>query len=64
MSESIKAQIHQMIDQCDNMLLLEEIKLLLQSGKDWCDNLPDEDKNLVYGVRSPIRIREWSFYQS
>jgi len=47
MDEPIKQQIHQLIDQCDNVLLLEEIKLLLQSGKDWWDDLPDEDKNLV-----------------
>ena len=47
MDASIKQELHQLVDKCDNELLLEEAKALLQSDKDWWDELSDEDKNLV-----------------
>ena len=50
MNTDIKNQLHKLIDNCDNELLLSEAKALLESGKevkDWWDELTDEDKNLV-----------------
>jgi len=50
MNTDIKNQLHKLIDNCDNELLLSEAKALLESGKevkDWWDELIDEDKNRV-----------------
>lgn len=44
-----KQELHQLVDSCDNEMLLEEAKQLLlsSSAKDWWDELTTEDKNLV-----------------
>ena len=42
METSLKQELHKLIDKCDNELLLEEAKVLLQSDKDWWDELSDE----------------------
>ena len=47
MSDSIKKELHQLVDKCDNEILLEEAKALLQSDKDWWDELSEKDKSLV-----------------
>lgn len=50
MTADIKNELHKLIDNCDNELLLSEAKALLESGpevKDWWDELTEEDKNLV-----------------
>lgn len=49
MDMSIKKELHQLIDECDNELILEEAKALLETDKadDWWDDLSEEDKNLV-----------------
>lgn len=50
MTADIKNELHKLIDDCDNELLLSEAKALLESGpdvKDWWDELTEEDKNLV-----------------
>jgi hypothetical protein len=49
MGDSIKQELHQLVDECDNEILLEEAKLLLQAANtsDWWDELSEEDKNLV-----------------
>lgn len=47
MDITIKKELHQLIDKCDNEKLLEEAKVLLQSDKDWWDELTDEDRSLV-----------------
>lgn len=49
MSPDIKYQLHQLIDQCEDTVLLEEAKVLLEAAKesDWWDELSEEDKNLV-----------------
>jgi hypothetical protein len=50
MNSDIKTELHKLIDNCDNELLLLETKTLLESGneiKDWWDDLTEEDKNLV-----------------
>ena len=43
----IKQELHQLIDNCDNELLLEEVKTILQNNpiKNWWDELADEDKS-------------------
>lgn len=46
----IKRELHQLIDKCDNELILEEAKALLETDKavdDWWDELTEEDKNMV-----------------
>lgn len=50
MNNDIKNELHQLVDNCNNELLLAEVKTLLESGnnlKDWWDELAEEDKNLV-----------------
>jgi hypothetical protein len=49
MSNSIKEELHQLVDKCDNEMLLEEAKALLETAKtgDWWDELTEEDKNLL-----------------
>ena len=44
-----KQELHQLVDSCDNELLLEEAKQLLLSSsvKDWWEELTPEDKNMV-----------------
>jgi hypothetical protein len=50
MNSDIKNELHKLIDNCDNEMLLSEAKELLESDKeikDWWDELTEEDKNLV-----------------
>jgi hypothetical protein len=49
MPDSIKQELHQLVDKCDNETILEEAKELLQAANttDWWDELSEEDKNLV-----------------
>ncbi|MEO5946279.1 MAG: hypothetical protein ABIP79_05645 [Chitinophagaceae bacterium] len=47
MNDSIKQDLHQLVDKCDNELLLEEARELLQSDKDWWNELSETDKSLV-----------------
>ncbi len=50
MDKKIKSELHNLIDNCDNELLLTEAKALLESNKeikDWWDELTDEDKSVV-----------------
>ncbi len=49
MSNIEKKELHQLIDDCDNEILLAEVKeiLLSTSVEDWWDELTAEDKNLV-----------------
>ena len=47
MNDLIKQDLHQHIDKCNNELLLEEARELLQTDKDWWDELTEEDRNLV-----------------
>ena len=50
MNDDIKIVLHQLIDNCDNELLLQETRTLLQSEtgvKDWWDELTEEDKETV-----------------
>ena len=49
MSDSIKQELHPLVDKCDNETILEEAKELLQAANttDWWDELWEEDKSLV-----------------
>ena len=50
MNSDIKNELHKLVDNCENELLLAEAKTLLESAnniKDWWDALTEEDKNLV-----------------
>ena len=47
MDDSIKQELHQLVDKCDNELLLEDARELLKSGNDWWDELTETDKSLV-----------------
>ena len=47
MDALIKKQLHQLIDSCENEVLLSEAKELLQSSNDWWNKLSDTDKSLL-----------------
>lgn len=47
MNKTIKAELHKLIDDCDNEALLQQAKTVLQSNnvKDWWDELTEEDND-------------------
>jgi hypothetical protein len=47
MSNSIKQELHVLVEKCDNEILLEEARELLKSGNDWWEDLSEADRNLV-----------------
>ena len=49
MNNSIKKEIHELVDKCNNEVLLEETKVLLETAGtgDWWDELSEEDKSHV-----------------
>ncbi len=56
-----KQELHQLINTCDNEIVLGEIKDLLKSDevKDWWEDLTSEDKNLV--MESEIQYDKGNF---
>ena len=44
-----KEELHQLIDKCDNVVLLSEVKEILLSNSlaDWWNELTEEDKHLL-----------------
>ncbi|MDQ2863773.1 MAG: hypothetical protein M3R50_09045 [Bacteroidota bacterium] len=58
---TLKKELHHLIDNCDNEMLLAEAKELLQSTdvKDWWDELTQEDKNLV--IESETEYQKGNF---
>ncbi len=56
-----KQELHQLINTCDNEIVLAEVKDLLKSGevKDWWEDLTLEDKNLV--LESEIQYDKGNF---
>ncbi len=56
-----KQELHQLINTCDNEIVLGEIKDLLKSKevKDWWEDLTSEDKNLV--LKSEMQYDKGSF---
>ena len=49
METQIKKDLHQLIDNCENEMLLAEAKELLETpfSTDWWDELSDNDKSLL-----------------
>lgn len=58
---TVKEKLHQLIDQCDDEILLEEAKAILESAKtsDWWDDLSEEDKNLVMESENQYERKEF-----
>ncbi len=56
-----KKQIHELINNCNNEILLSEVKDLLQTSdtNDWWEDLSTEDKNLV--MESEIQYEKGNF---
>jgi len=59
MNTSIKEELHQLVDNCDNELLLEEARELLRSNKDWWEELSETDKNLI--MESEVQYGKGNF---
>lgn len=59
MSNPIKQELHELVDKCDNEILLEEARELLQSGKDWWEDLTDTDRNLI--MESEVQYSKGDF---
>lgn len=47
MNEALKQELHQLVDKCNNEQLLEDVRELLQSNKDWWEEMNEKDQNLV-----------------
>ena len=47
MDNSIKKEIHKLVDKCDDEQILNETKELLSTTGDWWDELSEEDKNFI-----------------
>jgi predicted transcriptional regulator len=58
---SVKQELHQLIDDCDNELLLTEAKELLLSStvQDWWEELSEEDKNSVFESEADYKKGEY-----
>jgi predicted HAD superfamily phosphohydrolase YqeG len=56
-----KQELHQLINTCDNEIVLAEVKDLLKSEeiKDWWEDLTSEDKNLV--MESEMQYEKGNF---
>ncbi len=61
MDSLLKQQLHQLVDDCDNELLLEEAKTILKdnSVKDWWDELTEEEQGSV--LRSEQQYKKGEF---
>ena len=61
METQIKNELHQLIDNCNNEVLLTEAKELLQSAleNDWWDELSEEEKKLI--LKSETEFKEGKF---
>lgn len=47
MDTQLKKEVLQLVDNCNDDVLLLEAKQLLQAENDWWNELSEEDKNLV-----------------
>ena len=47
MDSSIKKEIHELVDKCNDEQLLNETRELLSTAGDWWEDLSEEDKNLL-----------------
>ena len=61
METQIKNELHQLIDNCNDEVLLTEAKELLQSAleNDWWDELSEEEKKLI--LKSETEFKEGKF---
>lgn len=59
MNDSIKKELHHLIDKCDNELLLQEARELLHSNTDWWDELSKTDQTLV--MESEVQYGKGNF---
>jgi hypothetical protein len=59
MCDLIKQELHKMINQCNNEVLLAEAKELLQTEIDWWNELSEQDKNLV--MESEVQFGKGDF---
>ena len=59
MSNSIKQELHELVEKCDNEILLEEARELLESDKDCWDELSETDRNLV--MESEVQYSKGDF---
>ena len=65
MNNDIKNELHKLVNDCENELLLTQVKSLLTSGnkiKDWWDELTEEDKNLVMESEAGYEKRDFISY--
>lgn len=65
MTQIVKQELHKLINECDNEILLEEAKELLLSSnvKDWWEELTEEDKNLVMESESQYNKGDFISHQ-
>ena len=65
MNPIVKQELHKLIDDCDNEILLKEAKELLSSStvKDWLEKLTDEDKNLIIESESQYNKGDFISHQ-
>lgn len=58
---SVKERLHQLIDECDNEILLEEARAILESDQtsDWWNELSEEDKTLVMESEGQYEKKEF-----
>ena len=59
MDNSIKKEIHELVDKCNDEQLLNETKELLSTAGDWFDELSEEDKNLL--MESEVQYSKGDF---
>ncbi len=65
MNPTVKQELHKLIDNCDNEILLKEAKELLSSSivNDWWEELTDEDKNLLMESESQYNHGDFISHQ-
>ncbi|MBA2762086.1 MAG: hypothetical protein H0U39_09045 [Segetibacter sp.] len=61
MNKACKQELYQLIENCNNEILLTEVKQLLQSEttQDWWDELTKDDKNLL--IESKAQYEKGNF---
>lgn len=59
---TVKEQLHLLVDLCNDELLLEEAKAILETSPtgDWWDELSPEDKNLVQESEQQYERKEFA----
>jgi hypothetical protein len=58
---SVKEKLHQLIDDCDNEILLEEAKAILESNQtsDWWNELSEDEKSLIMESEAQYEKKEF-----